>query len=162
MKEAQRREERRADIRLQGGLQRLDEARSYHINTLTREQRKLQTDLLNMKTGNPWRRNSKPLWSQPFNPDPTLSVPYRTTLPKIPRTKREPERHSPPPSPSLTAPLAPDGRPRTMHILPDFNQSLVEARKARYIRHRGRPPCEKELSIPEIFACSDTDSAYRY
>lgn len=60
--------------------------------------------------------------------------------------------HSPPPES-----LAPDGRLRTVHILPNFAQALVEARKARYIRHRGLPPCERELSVREIFSKSTRD-----
>ncbi|KAI4892543.1 hypothetical protein NFI96_024712 [Prochilodus magdalenae] len=58
---------------------------------------------------------------------------------------------SSPPSPLLES-LAPDGRLRTIHVLPNFAQALAEARKARYIRHRGRPSCERELSIREIFS----------
>ncbi|OCT83077.1 coiled-coil domain-containing protein 190 [Xenopus laevis] len=46
---------------------------------------------------------------------------------------------------------APDGSLRTMHTMPDLMQSLEDARKARYIRHRHRPDFEKELSIQEIF-----------
>lgn len=48
--------------------------------------------------------------------------------------------------------LAPDGHLRTVHTLPNFAQALAEARKARYIRHRGQPLCERELSIREIFS----------
>ncbi len=48
--------------------------------------------------------------------------------------------------------LAPDGHLRTVHTLPIFAQALAEARKARYIRHRGRPLCERELTVREIFA----------
>eukprot|EP00079_Xenopus_tropicalis_P009611 XP_002933820.1 PREDICTED: coiled-coil domain-containing protein 190 [Xenopus tropicalis] len=46
---------------------------------------------------------------------------------------------------------APDGSLRTVHTMPDLMQSLEEARKARYIRHRHRPDFEKELSVQEIF-----------
>ncbi|XP_021459874.2 uncharacterized protein LOC110524491 isoform X2 [Oncorhynchus mykiss] len=265
--EAQRREEHRAQARLQGGLQRLEQATSYHLNTLTTEQRRLHRDLLNIKTGNPWRRRLHPLVLQPVNPDSShLSMPCRTTLPTIPRATRDPKKHRsvkavcggvsglaplqarvhdflcssadpqrqgaessvaplclpdlklqpaaeltstglgergevegregraerereyvrgregratrkeeengrtdrdrekeeyyplpPPPSDVLAA----DGRPRTLHLLPDFNQSLAEARKARYIRYRGRPPCERELSITEIFARGNTGSIHR-
>ncbi|KAM9480621.1 uncharacterized protein ccdc190 isoform 2-T2 [Salvelinus alpinus] len=305
--EAQRREEHRAQARLQGGLQRLEQATSYHLNTLTTEQRRLHRDLLNIRTGerdacvcvyvcvhvcmcvcmracmcaclceltctcvtpgNPWRRSLHPLVSRPVNPDPSqLSMAYRTTLPTIPRATRDPKKHRsvkavcggvsglaalharvhdflcssadpqrqgaessvaplclpdlklqpaaeltstvlgdrgeaegtegraereredvrregratrkkeeengrtdrdrekeeyyplpPPPSDFLAA----DGRPRTLHLLPDFNQSLAEARKARYIRYRGRPPCERELSITEIFARGNTGSIHRF
>lgn len=48
--------------------------------------------------------------------------------------------------------LAPDGHLRTVHTLPIFAQALAEARKARYIRHRGQPLCERELTVREIFA----------
>ncbi|XP_071011234.1 coiled-coil domain-containing protein 190-like [Oncorhynchus clarkii lewisi] len=251
--EAQRREEHRAQARLQGGLQRLEQATSYHLNTLTTEQRRLHRDLLNIKTGNPWRRRLHHLVSQPDSSH--LSMPCRTTLPTIPRATRDPKKHRsvkavcggvsglaplqarvhdflcssadpqrqgaessvaplclpdlklqpaaeltstglgergereyvrgregratrkeeengrtdrdrekeeyyplpPPPSDVLAA----DGRPRTLHLLPDFNQSLAEARKARYIRYRGRPPCERELSITEIFARGNTGSIHR-
>ncbi|XP_042178140.1 uncharacterized protein LOC121846537 isoform X2 [Oncorhynchus tshawytscha] len=267
--EAQRREEHRAQARLQGGLQRLEQATSYHLNTLTTEQRRLHRDMLNIRTGNPRRRSLHPLVSQPVNPDPShLSMPCRTTLPTIPRATRDPKKHRsvkavcggvsglaalqarvhdflcssadpqrqgtessvvplclpdlklqpaaeltstglgergevegregraerereyvrgregratrkkeeengrtdrdrekeeyyplpPPPSDILAA----DGRPRTLHLLPDFNQSLAEARKARYIRYRGRPPCERELSITEIFARGNTGSIHRF
>ncbi|KAK6314035.1 hypothetical protein J4Q44_G00154940 [Coregonus suidteri] len=267
--EAQRREEHRAQARLQRGLQRLEQATSYHLNTLTTEQRRLHRDLLNIRTGTSWRRSLHPLVSRPVNPDPShLSMPYRTTLPTIPRATKDPEKHRsvkavcggmsgpavlqarvhdflcssadtqrhraessvaplclpdlklqpaaaltstglgergeeegregraereredvrgregratrkkeeengrtdrdrekeeyypppPPPSDSLTA----DGRPRTLHLLPDFNQSLAEARKARYIRYRGRPPCERELSITEIFTRGNTGSTHRF
>lgn len=49
--EAQKRDERRAEARLAEGLQRLDQAKHYHINTLTREQRKIHRDLISIKTG---------------------------------------------------------------------------------------------------------------
>lgn len=49
--EAQRREERRAEARLADGLQRLDEVKRYHLNTLTREQRAIHKHLISIKTG---------------------------------------------------------------------------------------------------------------
>ena len=54
--------------------------------------------------------------------------------------------------------LAPDGRLRTVHTLPNFAQALAEARKARYIRHRGKPLSERELTIREIFSRSPKPS----
>lgn len=54
--------------------------------------------------------------------------------------------------------LAPDGHLRTVHTLPNFAQALVEARKARYIRHRGQPLCERELTIREIFSQASRDA----
>ncbi|KAL7888076.1 hypothetical protein AOLI_G00030500 [Acnodon oligacanthus] len=258
-KEAQRREERRAEARLADGLQRLDEAKHYQLNTLSREQRTLSRHLIAIKTGNR-RRGLHAVGSRPINHDfshPVMSF-KKTLLPIIPPAGREsekprpvkpqsssslqarvqefissgetkadnstaplclpelklqptntlppereenreretyrdrgregqrsvwePERDRPrdshkgkelmvtqekdkekaeetdeatslssPPSPLLDS-LAPDGRLRTVHVLPNFAQALAEARKARYIRHRGRPPCERELSIREIFS----------
>lgn len=49
--EAQRREEKRAEARLAEDLQRLDQAKHYHLNTLNREQRRLHRDLISVKTG---------------------------------------------------------------------------------------------------------------
>lgn len=49
--EAQRREEKRTEARLAEGLQRLDQAKHYHLKTLTREQRRLHKDLISIKTG---------------------------------------------------------------------------------------------------------------
>ncbi|XP_072130843.1 coiled-coil domain-containing protein 190 [Mobula birostris] len=46
---------------------------------------------------------------------------------------------------------APDGLPRTMYTMPSFLEAFVEARKARYIRHRNKPDSEKELPISDIF-----------
>lgn len=50
-----------------------------------------------------------------------------------------------------------DGQLRMVHTLPKFAQALAEARKARYIRHRGQPLCETELSITEIFSSNFAD-----
>ncbi|XP_038267892.1 coiled-coil domain-containing protein 190 [Dermochelys coriacea] len=40
---------------------------------------------------------------------------------------------------------------RSMHSRPGFLELYAEARKARYIRHKGIPASEKELSLQEIF-----------
>ncbi|TFJ98313.1 pulmonary surfactant-associated protein B [Platysternon megacephalum] len=40
---------------------------------------------------------------------------------------------------------------RPMHSRPGFLELYAEARKARYIRHKGIPASEKELSLQEIF-----------
>ena len=45
----------------------------------------------------------------------------------------------------------PDGSLRTMHTMPDFSQSLAEAKKARYIRHKEKQVYETELSVKQIF-----------
>ncbi|XP_041967902.1 coiled-coil domain-containing protein 190 [Alosa sapidissima] len=263
--EAQRREERRAEARLAKGIQRLDETKLYHINTLTREQRRLHRDLLNMRAGNIWRKGFTGLGSQPFNHDPAHPMCYnRTQLPTIPLSGKDTKRHRPlkpqsgyslqarvqefitngdgrvdssaaplclpdlklqpgaaipsnsttqgddrdegkterekgkdgqrekerhretkkekerekdkdkevemekeidtqtlPPADAPLVPfelLAPDGRLRTVHTLPNFGQALAEARKARYIRHRGKPPSERELTIREIFSRSPKPS----
>ncbi|XP_043941338.1 coiled-coil domain-containing protein 190-like [Protopterus annectens] len=50
-----------------------------------------------------------------------------------------------------TEAFAPDGNLRTMHTLPNFMDSLAEAKKARYIRYRGFPESERELTVTEIF-----------
>ncbi|ROL55578.1 hypothetical protein DPX16_7518 [Anabarilius grahami] len=246
--EAQRREEKRTEAKLAEGLQRLDQAKHYHINTLTREQRRLHRDLISIKTGNPWKRGLHSLGLRPSNHDvgrPAASY-KRTLLPSIPLAGKEADRSSSlqarvqefissgekstehssetlclpdlkrQPVTSLTATctktereeskerqmdreqdrereahmevvrdrekdsqkerewmllrerekdnergaeingnrcpsaavlfpsemLAPDGHLRTVHTLPNFAQALAEARKARYIRHRGQPLCE--------------------
>lgn len=51
---------------------------------------------------------------------------------------------------------APDGGLRTLHTMPDFMDSLEEAKHARYIRHRVKPDSEKELSVGEIFQKEDS------
>ncbi|XP_048833381.1 coiled-coil domain-containing protein 190 [Brienomyrus brachyistius] len=64
-----------------------------------------------------------------------------------------------PSTPPLARPLAPDGRLRTVHTFPSFPQALAEARKARYLRHRGQPLSERELSVGEIFGRTPYDSS---
>lgn len=44
-----------------------------------------------------------------------------------------------------------DGSLRTLHSLPDPDVSFAEARKARYVRQRGRAWFEREFSVSEIF-----------
>ncbi|KAG8132912.1 hypothetical protein E2320_010737 [Naja naja] len=51
---------------------------------------------------------------------------------------------------------AADGRLRTMYNRPDFLKSYGEVRKARYIRHKGIPAWEKELSLHDIFGHKKT------
>ncbi|XP_051500961.1 coiled-coil domain-containing protein 190 [Myxocyprinus asiaticus] len=272
--EAQRREEKRSEARLAEGLQRLDQAKHYHLNTLTREQRRLNRDLISIKTGNPWRRGLQSLGLRTSIHDvhhPAVSH-KKTLLPVIPLAGRETDSHKSmkPQSESslqarvqefissgenraehstetlclpnikrqtvtsltttttnaereecnrrerngeqemqrdrereghteereiikdrekkkerkvlrererdnereneingnrcLSSPvsfpsemLAPDGYLRAVHMLPNFPQALAEARKARYIRHRGQPLCEQVLTIREIFS-RDTPS----
>ncbi|KAG5275976.1 hypothetical protein AALO_G00126570 [Alosa alosa] len=221
--EAQRREERRAEARLAKGIQRLDETKLYHINTLTREQRRLHRDLLNMRADTKRHRPLKPQSGYSLQarvqefitngdgrvdssaaplclPDlklqPGAAIPSNSTTQgddkdegKTEREKgqREKERHREtkkekerekdkdkevemekeidtqtlPPADAPLVPfelLAPDGRLRTVHTLPNFGQALAEARKARYIRHRGKPPSERELTIREIFSRSPKPS----
>ncbi|KAK3516508.1 hypothetical protein QTP70_019895 [Hemibagrus guttatus] len=266
--EAQRREERRAEARLAYGIQRLDEAKRYHLNTLTREQQALHRHLIALKTGNRWR-GLNAVASRPSNHLSNPSVSYnKTRLPIIPPADRETNRNRsrklepicslqarvqdflssgenradnttvpvclpdlkphppsmlPPASPArenkegddgqnkkhrargregrksalethgfssdgqreydktgegytekeeemnvampYSTPLsplsdthAPDGQLRMVHMLPNFVQALAEARKARYIRHRGQPLCDRELSIREIFASNSRDT----
>ncbi|XP_062858202.1 coiled-coil domain-containing protein 190 [Trichomycterus rosablanca] len=276
--EAQRREERRAEARLADGLQRLDEVRRYHINTLTREQRAIHRHLLALKAGNRWR-NLNTVGFQPTSQNHSHpAVPYKKTLlPIIPPSGREAERHrsgkpqsvcslqarvqefissgesrvdnstvpfclpdlklqptncttlppaasdrdngrnrdrdgqreahrdrdrqgprseqttetfsyeenqrenelivagdknreredmevtmSPSTPSSVSQYVAPNSHKRMVHTLPNFAQALVEARKARYIRHHGQPLCEKELSIREIFSKNSKDSPTTY
>ncbi|XP_018589769.1 coiled-coil domain-containing protein 190 [Scleropages formosus] len=234
--DAQRREDKRMEARLAGGLRQLDEACLYHISTLTREQRRLTRDLGTTGTGNLCRKNVFSLQSQPWGRNDGHQMPsYRkTVLPIIPQ---KPEKHrslnpvlrnagwtstglqtrvrefiggrgvktvgsvlpvclpdlkgqsadgpnttelgkkcqgetsietdsrkqtekekgvlsTPPPFQEL----APDGKLRTVYTLPSFAQALAEARKARYLRLRGRPLCERELSIEEIFARTPTEN----
>ncbi|XP_048064498.1 uncharacterized protein LOC125279059 isoform X1 [Megalobrama amblycephala] len=94
--EAQRREEKRTEAKLAEGLQRLDQAKHYHINTLTREQRRLHRDLISIKTGNPWKRGLHSLGLRPSNHDvgrPAASY-KRTLLPSIPLAGKEADRSS--------------------------------------------------------------------
>ncbi|KAL1022525.1 hypothetical protein UPYG_G00028840, partial [Umbra pygmaea] len=91
--EALRREERRAQARLQGGLQRLEQVTNYHLNTVTAEQRRLRNDLISIRIGNSWKRRLQPLVAQSFSPNHGHpSMPSRTTLPTIPRAIRESEK----------------------------------------------------------------------
>ncbi|XP_078515338.1 coiled-coil domain-containing protein 190 [Lissotriton helveticus] len=46
---------------------------------------------------------------------------------------------------------APDGFPRTMLTMPDFETAIEQAKKARYIRYRVNPEWNKELSVEEVF-----------
>ncbi|KAI4892542.1 hypothetical protein NFI96_024711 [Prochilodus magdalenae] len=94
-KEAQRREERRAEARLAEGLQRLDEAKHYQLNSLSREQRALHRHLIAIKTGNR-KRGSHAVGSRPSNHDlshPAVSY-KKTLLPIIPPAGRESDRPS--------------------------------------------------------------------
>ncbi|XP_015212080.1 coiled-coil domain-containing protein 190 isoform X2 [Lepisosteus oculatus] len=214
------REARRGEARLAQGLQRLEAARLYHVNSLLREQRRLQRDLGALRHGNSWRKMVPSLGSRPHDPLPVADRPVppykRAFLPTIPQGGKEPNslrsqkalplrtegpalglqarvrefvaggshrgslgessaaplclpdvraqtaarlsssargegEQEPPPAPDPEA-LAPDGRLRTVYTLPSFPQALSEARKARYLRHRGQPECERELSLREIFA----------
>ena len=45
----------------------------------------------------------------------------------------------------------PDGSMRARHTLPNLEDSLREASRARYIRHKYKPSMEKELSVSDIF-----------
>ncbi|TSN30178.1 hypothetical protein Baya_9407 [Bagarius yarrelli] len=268
--EAQRREERRAEARLAYGIQRLDEAKRYHLNTLTREQTALHRHLIALKTGN-MIRGLHTAASQPSNHHNNPVVSYNNTrLPTIPTTDKESNRQRsgkpksiyslqsrvqnfvssganktdntpkpvnlpdlksqpqcmlPPATPirenkeengdgqnkkhrfrqregrksaqkthrfsskegqrennqivagctekdeetnvempfstplsSLSDTHAPDGQLRMVYTLPNFAQALAEARKARYIRHRGQPLCDRELSIREIFTSNSRDT----
>ncbi|KAJ8279019.1 hypothetical protein COCON_G00060850 [Conger conger] len=227
--EAQRREEKRAQARLAGGLQQLEEARLYQLKNLTREQWRIHRDLGAIRASNPWRKTIQTLGSRPRDQElnrPTQSY-RRTPLPRIPQAGRGPEKHRSqksksvgvvgssaglharvrefmgggepraegsgalislpdlkaqtvqgedeetdrergklqwegemycPSQPTATEILSPDGRLRTVHTMPTFSQALAEARKARYIRHCGRPLCERELSVREIFSRTAKDA----
>ncbi|KAF5900553.1 Enoyl-CoA hydratase domain-containing protein 2, mitochondrial, partial [Clarias magur] len=93
--EAQKREERRAEARLAHGIQRLDEAKRYHLNTLTREQHALHRHLIALKTGNR-RRGLNAVTSRPPNHDlsrPAVSY-NKTRFPIIPPPPdRETNKH---------------------------------------------------------------------
>ncbi|XP_033119216.1 uncharacterized protein LOC117118661 [Anneissia japonica] len=47
---------------------------------------------------------------------------------------------------------APDGGLRTIHLLPDSDDTFHEAKKARYLRWKDPQSANKELSVGEIFA----------
>ncbi|XP_019357560.1 PREDICTED: coiled-coil domain-containing protein 190 isoform X2 [Gavialis gangeticus] len=54
-----------------------------------------------------------------------------------------------------TEAFGPESHFRTMHTRPSFLELYAEARKARYIRHKGIPDSERELSLQEIFGHED-------
>uniref|UniRef100_W5MX45 Uncharacterized protein n=1 Tax=Lepisosteus oculatus TaxID=7918 RepID=W5MX45_LEPOC len=217
------REARRGEARLAQGLQRLEAARLYHVNSLLREQRRLQRDLgalrhaiptplcklspgselavaqrcrshecapecpngsvegvglapVSQLTDSDKSQKALPLRTE----GPALGLQARVrefvaggshrgslgessaaplclpdvraqTAARLSSSARGEGEQEPPPAPDPEA-LAPDGRLRTVYTLPSFPQALSEARKARYLRHRGQPECERELSLREIFA----------
>ncbi|XP_067388622.1 coiled-coil domain-containing protein 190 [Emydura macquarii macquarii] len=50
--ELERRDVKRAEVRLSHGLQDLEEARHYHMNSMIREQKQIQKELLRLQQGN--------------------------------------------------------------------------------------------------------------
>lgn len=258
--EAERRGAKRAEARLNNGIQELKEAQSYHINSMAKEQKQLQKDLLrikqatakkttrqaivkeNHKTGQTSQGES--MRSQPATflegqviassssmalqmrindfmdgvsstkakaesevtpkneaessvsgsstKDSKVSATRRRSIvnegtnsknhimqvksselpvdsfdktpPSVVKSSNEEIPVKPPPlgpqfmrRRSSLKPLfdeeiyAPDGALRTQHTMPDFMESLEEAKHARYIRHKVKPESEKELSVAEIF-----------
>ncbi|XP_018428780.1 PREDICTED: coiled-coil domain-containing protein 190 [Nanorana parkeri] len=260
--EAERRGAKRAEVRLNNGIQEIKEAQSYHINSMTKEQKRLQKDLMrirqatvrkttsptsvkeNHKTGSQFKdertrnqptslpegqviasgssmtlqmrindfmdgvnsRNTKEdsevvqrneveysvsgtSTTDSMAPDASISSVKESTnsksnskqgksselpidsddktLPSVVKSLNEDVAMKPPAlgpqymrrrsSLFKDKPLfdeeiyAPDGVLRTQHTMPDFMESLEEAKHARYIRHKVKPDSEKELSVAEIF-----------
>ncbi len=54
----------------------------------------------------------------------------------------------------------PDGSLRTVHMMPDFQESITQAMKARYVRHKCKQWYERELSVKEILA-KDGNGQYK-
>uniref|UniRef100_A0A8C4VUP9 Uncharacterized protein n=1 Tax=Gopherus evgoodei TaxID=1825980 RepID=A0A8C4VUP9_9SAUR len=224
---------KQAEARLSHGLQDLEEARLYQMNSMIREQRQIQKELQRLQQGEtpfPSPSNRAP------SPAPVMKKPSKirhavrrdpaqqqaqqskqwgkspsSTLPKmegLTQTAQSPLQHQKSDrdilddegqescgrhgststrtqakaassitdvslsdlrhsiakrlstTPSLgheklssdTDPYVPDrSHLRPMHSRPGFLELYAEARKARYIRHKGIPASEKELSLQEIF-----------
>ena len=68
-----------------------------------------------------------------------------------PAAKAQPEDSSDPTKIDLEK-YNPDGSLRTMHVLPDFQESLHEALKARYLRSRYKQWYEREMSVSECWS----------
>uniref|UniRef100_A0A8C3SBL0 Uncharacterized protein n=1 Tax=Chelydra serpentina TaxID=8475 RepID=A0A8C3SBL0_CHESE len=237
--ELERRDVKQAEARLSHGLQDLEEARLYHMNSIIKEQRQIQKELQRLQQGeapfpsppnrapSPAQVTKKPsklrhavrrdpaqenCWSVTAQVStPLSSLLYRaprSTLPKMegparavqsplqhqtcnrdvlddagqessgrhesPSTRTQAKaassitdinlsdlRHSVARRLSLSAnpaekeetnAYAPDSSHlRTTHSRPGFLELYAEARNARYIRHKGIPASEKELSLQEIF-----------
>uniref|UniRef100_A0A8C3SAQ6 Coiled-coil domain containing 190 n=1 Tax=Chelydra serpentina TaxID=8475 RepID=A0A8C3SAQ6_CHESE len=210
----ERRDVKQAEARLSHGLQDLEEARLYHMNSIIKEQRQIQKELQRLQQGEapfPSPPNRAPSPAQvtkkpsklrhAVRRDPAQQQAWqskqwgkceapRSTLPKMEgpaRAVQSPLQHQtcnrdvlddagqessgrdamPKPTscterrkPSLgyeklssdTDAYAPDSSHlRTTHSRPGFLELYAEARNARYIRHKGIPASEKELSLQEIF-----------
>ncbi|MGH0140907.1 UNVERIFIED_CONTAM: hypothetical protein FKN15_031866 [Acipenser sinensis] len=237
--EAEDRDAKRVEARLLSRLHRLDGVRLYHVNTMAREQRRIQRDLSGMRQGSSCR-SSGAICSDYERAHHPPGAPKRAFLPTIPggatskpdglrsqkltplqgggqaipaglshtlqarinefngvgRGKGGPElvsvvtagegwlsedsgggvKRSPAPQRSVSLPpvsplldpsrldldaLAPDGSLRTLYTLPSFSEALAEAGKARYIRHRGIPDSERELSIQDIFSRAPEETAHQ-
>uniref|UniRef100_A0A670Y2C4 Uncharacterized protein n=1 Tax=Pseudonaja textilis TaxID=8673 RepID=A0A670Y2C4_PSETE len=244
------RDVKRAEARLSLGLRSLEEARLYYLNTMTREQQRLQQELLRLQKSevSPYHAcatsHTCPISLTAFSPTPSLlevffpppnhqlfqlsAVPgiplavflgpreasweqkrpqeasLRPSKPKngvwgvlhVPSVfcllelqgsllgkgkdsvKEEPRDSQAKDAMTITKPMnlpenqrfsldrerlimdpeayAADGRLRTMYNRPDFLKSYGEVRKARYIRHKGIPAWEKELSLQDIFGHKKT------
>ncbi|RXM99264.1 Coiled-coil domain-containing protein C1orf110-like [Acipenser ruthenus] len=237
--EAEDRDAKRVEARLLSRLHRLDGVRLYHVNTMAREQRRIQRDLSGMRQGSSCR-SSGAICSDYERAHRPPGAPKRAFLPTIPsgatskpdglgsqklmplrgggqaipaglshtlqarinkfigvgggkggsepvsvamagegwwsedsdggvKCSPDPRRSVslPPVSPLLDPSrlnldaLAPDGSLRTLYTLPSFSEALAEAGKARYIRHRGIPDSERELSIQDIFSRAPEETAHQ-
>ncbi|XP_072276242.1 coiled-coil domain-containing protein 190 [Pyxicephalus adspersus] len=265
--EAERRGAKRAEVRLNNGIQEIQEAQNYHISSMTKEQKRLQKDLIrikqatvkkttsptglkeNHKTRSPLHNESKPKssledeqvmasgssmtlqmrindfmdgvssrkvkadseviqknkaetsLSATSTTDPAVSAPSISSVDEDTNNKNNSMKDKSselptdsgdktlssvgksvneemPIKPPALAPeymrrrsslfkdkplfdeeiYAPDGVLRTQHTMPDFTESLEEAKHARYIRHKVKPESEKELSVEEIFQVKNNDA----
>ncbi|KAM4642653.1 coiled-coil domain-containing protein 190 [Discoglossus pictus] len=241
--EAERRGAKRDNIRLSHGLKEIEAAQMYHVNSMTKEQKRIQKDLERIRQANQkkstnsrgvhqdYKASTHPTGSggrrQGAHPDvgsessakgaamassSALQMRINDFMDGIINMKGSKESAQNPPSESSpsdasladgaknlsisgeednsqaetaglvmdsgekgqgeispqslsrrrsslmkeTPPLDPDmylpnGQLRKMYTMPDFNDAMEQARKARYIRHRGQVEWERELTIEEIF-----------
>lgn len=113
------------------------------------------------------QKPEQPMMTSPLRPPPALSPvreaeaeddPLQLAQPspqlKKSQKKSNAKPKTKPPEPGVFDQFRynPDGSLRTVHTLPDFQSSLREAMKARYLRMKGAQWIERELSTSEIFA----------
>ncbi|XP_053549104.1 coiled-coil domain-containing protein 190-like [Bombina bombina] len=243
--EAERRGVKRQEIRLNNGLQELEAAQMYHVNSMTKEQKRIQKDLIKIKqatvpktasntrggnyvpkAGRPTASGSKGqlsnrstgggssgtltttgadkaspaalqmrindfmdgISSLKVNTDPPAASNDEPSASEVVAEAKEKSQKEAPQLAKLEKSASsahlipqysrqrrgslikenqtldvdmylPNGRLRTMYTMPDLKDSLEEARKARYIRHRGLVESERELTIEEIFQKEDKMAA---
>ncbi|KAM8931044.1 coiled-coil domain-containing protein 190 isoform 2-T2 [Pelodytes ibericus] len=91
--EAQRRGDRRAAVRLNNGLQEIEEAQLYHVNSMTKEQKRLQMDLIKMKQSKSKNKTTNPKGVPPGKP--ALLQTFPGSRGQICRTENRGDRKQP-------------------------------------------------------------------